>query len=401
MSKLNARKVASLAKGEAGKTADGNGLYFVVPNCGEPFWILRFSLNGSRPEMTLGSYPELSLSEARDAAFQQRKLLKQGINPLMQRKRQQWSGIETIDDLFNDWFKHDLEGRIQHSNIPKRIYIKEIAPVIGKLGIDQVTALDVREVIRRINESKRPSIANDTLMYMKQLFRHAKKLDLTQINPAAAFRISDAGGVEKSRDRVLSLYEIKYVFNIFRENSVSFSRENYLACCLYLVLGVRNSELCQAPWSEFDLINSVWSLPSIRSKNNIPIDIPLPYQAIKWLEELKIRSLESKFVFPSRRRSKNPYMGSDTITTAIKYLFGKDKTRPTQNKMGNIEYFTVHDLRRTFRTIASAEGVDGQVAERCLNHRLKGVESIYNRHDYMKERKEAHQLVANRLEQIL
>nr|WP_206663243.1 Arm DNA-binding domain-containing protein [Ningiella ruwaisensis] len=74
MGKLNARKVAALAKDEPRKTADGNGLYFVVPASGEPFWILRFSINGSRPEMTLGSYPELSLADARDAAFQQRKL---------------------------------------------------------------------------------------------------------------------------------------------------------------------------------------------------------------------------------------------------------------------------------------------------------------------------------------
>lgn len=85
MGKLNARKVAALAKDEPRKTADGNGLYFVVPASGEPFWILRFSINGSRPEMTLRSYPELSLADARDAA-QQRKLIQQGINPLAERQ---------------------------------------------------------------------------------------------------------------------------------------------------------------------------------------------------------------------------------------------------------------------------------------------------------------------------
>ncbi|WP_412499454.1 Arm DNA-binding domain-containing protein [Shewanella indica] len=58
-----------MAKDEPRKTADGNGLYFVVPASGEPFWILRFSINGCRPEMTIGSYPELSLADARDAAF--------------------------------------------------------------------------------------------------------------------------------------------------------------------------------------------------------------------------------------------------------------------------------------------------------------------------------------------
>ncbi|WP_345870325.1 tyrosine-type recombinase/integrase [Shewanella algae] len=327
MGKLNARKVAALAKDEPRKTADGNGLYFVVPTSGEPFWILRFSINGSRPEMILGSYPELSLADARDVAFQQRKLIQQGINPLAERQRRQWSGIQTVDDLFKDWFEHDLKDRLKHPNIPKRIYTKEIRPVIGKLKIDQVTALDVREVIRRIVDSNRPTIANDTLMYMKQLFRHANKLDLTQINPAAAFRVNDAGGVEESRARVLTEDEIATVFRAFRENAVSFTRENYLACCLYLVLGVRNSELCQAPWTEFDLDNALWEIPKERTKNGIPLTIPLPHQAIEWLQELKIRALDSDYVFPSRRRSKNPYMGSDTITTAIKYLFGQDKAK--------------------------------------------------------------------------
>ncbi|EHY9870364.1 tyrosine-type recombinase/integrase [Vibrio campbellii] len=401
MGKLNARKVAALAKDEPRKTADGNGLYFVVPASGEPFWILRFSINGSRPEMTLGSYPELSLADARDAAFQQRKLIQQGINPLAERQRRQWSGIQTIDDLFKDWFEHDLKDRLKHPNIPKRVYTKEIRPVIGKLKIDQVTALDVREVIRRIVDSHRPTIANDTLMYMKQLFRHANKLDLTQINPAAAFRVNDAGGVEESRARVLTEEEIETVFRVFRENNVSFTRENYLACCLYLVLGVRNSELCQAPWREIDLDKAIWELPASRSKNGIPLTIPLPTQAVNWLQELKIRALDSEYVFPSRRRSKRAHMGSDTITTAIKYLFGQDKARPTKNKMESVDYFVVHDLRRTFRTLASAEGIDGQVAERCLNHKLKGVEGIYNRHDFLEERRDAHQKVADRLQHLL
>ncbi len=94
-------------------------------------------------------------------------------------------------------------------------------------------------------------------------------------------------------------------------------------------------------------------------------------------------------------------MGSDTITTAIKYLFGQDKARPTKNKMQDVDYFVVHDLRRTFRTLASAEGVAGQVAERCLNHKLKGVEGIYNRHDFLEERREAHQKVADRIAKYL
>ncbi len=198
----------------------------------------------TRPEITIGTYPEISLSDAREEAFKLRQQIKKGTDPLIERKRSQWSQIKTIEQLFNDWYKNDLKDRLKYPNIPKRVYLKDIDPVIGQMNIIDVKALDIREILRRINESSRPTIANDALMYLKQLFRHANKLDLTQNNPAAAFRVSDAGGLEQSRDRALSEAEIAIIFKVFRENNVSFTRENYLACCLYIVLGVRNSELC-------------------------------------------------------------------------------------------------------------------------------------------------------------
>lgn len=87
-----------------------------------------------------------------------------------------------MDQLFHDWYRTDLSRRLKHPKIPYRVYTKEISPVIGIKCISEVTARDVREVLERIRESNRPTIANDTLMYMKQLFRHAIKLDLTLNN---------------------------------------------------------------------------------------------------------------------------------------------------------------------------------------------------------------------------
>ena len=85
-------------------------------------------------------------------------------------------------------------------------------------------------------------------MYCKQLFNHAIKLDLLSSNPAAPFRVIDAVGVEQSRDRILSLSEIKKVFSVGREHADSFTRDNYLACALFLVLGVRKSELTESKY---------------------------------------------------------------------------------------------------------------------------------------------------------
>jgi integrase len=89
-------------------------------------------------------------------------------------------------------------------------------------------------------------------------------------------------------------------------------------------------------------------------------------------------------------------MGKDTLNRAIAKLFGREPGRKLQpeNMMGDVAPFTVHDLRRTCRSLLASAGVPGHVAERCLNHKLKGVEGIYDRYDYFDERKEALATVA-------
>ncbi len=103
----------------------------------------------------------------------------------------------------------------------------------------------------------------------------------------------------------MSLEEIAHVFKVFREHSDSFSRDNYLACALLLLLAVRKSELTEAPWSEFNLKDKKWFLIKERSKSGVGIVIPLPPLAIEILEELKVRAWDSPYVFPNRRTSQN------------------------------------------------------------------------------------------------
>lgn len=402
MSKLTAMQIKSLVTQPPKKHADGGGLYFCVRQSGSPYWMLRYSNQGKRREVTLGQHPEMSLSQAREEAVMAKKGLRSGSDPIQEKAKLALPELNTVSELFQDWYDSDLSKRLKHPKIPERIFRKEIAPVIGKYPIADVTPRDIRAVLQKVQGSDRPTIANDTLMYMKQLFRHGIKLDLIQTNPATPFSLSDAGGEERSRDRTLSLNELQHAFKVFRGNISSFGRDNYLACCLFLVLGVRKSELCEAQWDEFDLEDGIWNLSKERSKTGASITIPLPTQAINWLEILHGHACGSAYVFPARRASKRPHMGPDTLNRAISKLFGREAGRKIQppNKMGDLEHFTVHDLRRTFRSLAAAEGVPGHVAERCLNHKLKGVEGIYDRYDYFEERKNAHQQVADRIEPI-
>ncbi|MGI9284775.1 MAG: tyrosine-type recombinase/integrase [Pseudomonadales bacterium] len=397
---------ALLRKGQPGRHAVGGGLYFRVSSEGTGFWVVRYTMNGKRREITLGRYPATSLAGAGLEAAQLKAAVRKGIDPLAERKRPDTVSIRTVDDLAKDWLKNDIERRLKHPCIPRRIYERLLSPRFAELALSRVNPLDVRHALEAIAASGRPTVANDALGYCKQLFLHGIRLDLMKSNPAEAFSVHHAGGVEQSRSRALNIDELQTVFRVFRENSDSFTRDNYLAMALLPVLGVRKGELIAARWEEFDFGAAVWNLPESRSKTGAAISIPLPAVAIELLEELRLRGYGSDYVFPARRASKRrDYISDDTLNHALAKMFGQ-KVQPGDapaNELGKvgIDHFTVHDLRRTYRSLLAAAGVSGHVAERCLNHELKSVDGIYDRHDYLDERREALQKIADQLTPII
>ncbi len=116
--------------------------------------------------------------------------------------------------------------------------------------------------------------------------------------------------------------------------------------------------------------------------------------AWKMAERIKNQTYDSEYVFPNRRASKRfGHISPDTVNAAIQKLF-REKKMP-------IEHFTIHDLRRTCRNLMASQGGAGHVAERCLNHKIKGVEGIYDRYDYLDERREALESISTLLTPIL
>lgn len=108
------------------------------------------------------------------------------------------------------------------------------------------------------------------------------------------------------------------------------------------------------------------------------MDIPLVPQVVEWLQALKVLAADSEFVIPKRRRDHRhrvAHVGLETLNVALLRV------------AHGLPHFTLHDLRRTARTHLPALGARREVAERCLGHKLKGVEGPYDRHDYFKERR--------------
>jgi integrase len=250
------------------------------------------------------------------------------------------------------------------------------------------------------------AVANDALLHLKQIFSHGIRLSITNSNPASAFKNKHAGGTEISRNRNLNLKEIETTFTIFRKYKNNFVLENYIAMSILLILGVRKTELTQAKWEEFNFkitdtnTEIIWELPAIRSKTGKPIAIPIPMQLNNLLKILKVLSLGSDYLFPSRRSGKKGHISDDTLNHALANLFGK-RTGKANSSTGDvlgaaeIKYFVIHDLRRTCRTLLQVLKVTDNVAEKCLNHTLSGVKGVYNQYDYFDERKEALQKLAD------
>ncbi|MEZ8606910.1 tyrosine-type recombinase/integrase [Vibrio sp. 10N.239.311.G01] len=396
---MNNKQLDSLIKArEDIRVTVDTGLTFRIAR-GKPSWVVRYSLFGKRAQIALPHpYPQCSIAEAKRLTLDILAKVRDGVDPKTERAKKQQITIRTVNELFEDWFEHDIQKRLKHPEIPKRIYTKELKPTLGQFAIADVTPTDIRSLIASVSASGRPSTTNQTLMYAKQMFRHAVKLNLIMFNPAQPFTQSDAGGVQDSRDRFLTEKDIQKTFATFRQHKDIFTRENYLACCLLLCLGPRKTELTSAQWKDFDLEGSLWHMPA-ENKTSTAITIPLPEIVLTWLEELQVRACGSDYVFPARRASKRrEYISDDTLNHALAKLFGKKvdsnkKPYPNYLGMAGVEHFTVHDLRRTFRTQLSSLGIPGHIAERCLNHKLKNkhssTEAVYDRHDFLDERRDA------------
>ncbi|MEA3545484.1 MAG: integrase arm-type DNA-binding domain-containing protein [Thermodesulfobacteriota bacterium] len=198
--KLNDKQVKSLLrKGKLGRYAAGNGLYLRISNEGTGFWAVRYTVNGKRREISIGTYPDLTLANATIQTAKLKSKAKQGVDPLVERKRAANAKFRTMDDLAADWLK-DCRKRLKHPNIPWRVYERDLQPIFGDLPLERITPLDIRDALDRITDSGRPSISNDALMYCKQIFRHGIRLGVINANPADAFTVRHAGGVEKNHD---------------------------------------------------------------------------------------------------------------------------------------------------------------------------------------------------------
>lgn len=378
---------------------DGDGLYLSYREAfSTPIWRFRYRFAGKQRIMNIGSYRDLSIAEARKTAKEYRARVSLGYDVAsekQERKRDAIAKIEaennayTVAELADEFFQSRVLGNWKHPNIVRARIEKDIKPAIGHLKVEDVKPRHIDDLLRTIVKRGAPTMANDVLRWLKRIFNFAIKSHVIDNNPALVFDLMDAGGKEESRSRNLSRTELVKLFEAMRL-AKGFSIENALSIKLLLALAVRKSELIGARWAEFDLDAAIWHLPAERTKTNTAISIPLAGAVVRWLHDLKRLSCGSDWVLPARKMQDRmiPHIAESTLSVAVAKI------------KHDLEHFTIHDLRRTARTLLASLKISSHIAERCLNHKIKGVEGIYDSYDYFEERKVALNALANLLIQL-
>jgi integrase len=361
--------------------SDGDGLTFTLSYSGTASWILRYRYGGRSRELTIGNYPDIGLAEARKIAREKRAEIDRGGDPAADKRRaiafsyQDW----TVRRLADDYRQKVLVGLGKSTQRSYERNLKRIEARFGALAVSTITSLDIVWLIEDVGV---PWVESNMLLCTaKMLFRHAAGKRLIPANPCIGIELTSLMGKRPPVRRRLMLTneELRVLLD------ADMSQENLLAVKLLLGTAVRSDELRNAKWEQVDLEKGVWSVPS--TKTGPGMDIPLSAPVQGWFRELQALASESDFVLPARAESRHMRFGGDapinpnTLGAAIEFWLKEHKPK--------IRRFTPHDLRSTAKSHMRALGVPREITEMCLNHKLPGVEGIYDAHTYFDERKAA------------
>ncbi|MCF7519402.1 site-specific integrase [Pseudoalteromonas sp. L21] len=357
----------------------------------------RAKINGKRKRFKIGTYGEsgahfLTIEDAIKKATDMKRLVLEGTNP-------QWAHhgetIRTTDDLFKSFFKSSTCAYTAE----KRMYEKYIKPEIGDTEIAVLTTKHLQLVLKGIVKQELLSVAERCFYLFRSVFDDAFYNSIVKKNIARNLDLrKHAGGGSKKQGIALTQMDVQKFLEVARQHPMVFPEPSLIAITMLLVFGFRKMELLGAQWKDLDWDQKELHIWADRSKNKLSLAVPIPDSVIPLFKRLQELAMGSDYLFPARRRSSTPHVHDSTLNAAINTLFGKNGTNKVigENILGslNVPCFKAHDLRRTFRSLLPRFGVSKEIAESCMNHKPRGVHGVYNRYDYISQRKEAHDKIA-------
>jgi len=366
------------------KLADGGGLTLVVKPESKVWWF-RYRFGGKEKVFSLGSYPEVTLKEAREGRDKARKLLAQKKDPVTHRRSEGAKNLSAASNTFKavaeDWLKLQ-KGQLQDSTIDvtRNRLTNWIYPHLGTMPITEIEPPLVLQVLRKIETKGKHETAHRMRQRISQIYRFAISEGRASRDPAADLRGLLKAVPAQNRAAITKPDELGGLLRAIE----AYSGQPATCAALQLapMLFLRPGELRKAVWDEIDLKAGIWIVPGDRMKGTLKAKragqvpdhkIPLPRQAIEILKPLKQLTGKRPFVFESIKPGRP--LSENTINTALRSM-GYDS-----------EMMVGHGFRATASTLLHEMGWPPEVIELQLAHRQRNqVAAAYNRSARMEER---------------
>ncbi len=387
--RLNPRKVATAT---TGKYEDGGGLRLVVSNTGAKKWIFRFTIRGKRREMGLGSYPDVELGEARAKAAEFRRLAKEGVDPI-ENRRAAPEAIPTFTSCAARYVRAHRRGwkNAKHARQWVSTLKTYVRPVIGQRPVDSIQTEDVLKVLSPIWTSKTET-AKRVQGRIESILDFASAHKYRNPSNPARWRghldklLAKPARIKTVRHHPAMPYEELPAF--LRKLSANESTSSK-ALQLLILTATRTSEVLKTEWSEIDFKTRIWTVPASRMKTRREHRIPLQNVALGLLEGMpKVEG--NPFVFAGARYAR-PLSNMALLQLMRGMGFGVDGTR------GN---YVPHGFRSSFRDWSGeVSSFPRDVAEMALAHTIENkVEAAYRRGDLFEKRRKMMDAWANYLQ---
>ena len=374
------------------KLVDGQGLHALVQTSGSVLWQQRYRFEGKERTASHGSYPLVSLLEAREKRDELKKLLLEGLDPAkVKRQRSANGGFslgETFKEIADTWHKQWSEVRSpRHAGYVRRRLEGDVFPVIGDLPIASLRPLDVVKVIKAIEARGAVDIAKRAYQTIGAICRYAVAHGLMDRDPTRDVKPSDIlisrRSTNYARVDVKELPELLRAVEAYQGTSTT-----RMALKLMALTFVRTGELIAARWTEFDLSEAVWRIPAERMKMRTEHIVPLSRQAIETLQTLQVISGNAELLFPGDRNRKKP-ISNNTLLKALE-------------RMGFKGRMTGHGFRGLASTVLHENGFDHAHIEVQLAHQERNrISASYNHALYLKQRTVLMQWWADYLDQAI
>jgi integrase len=355
------------------------GLALRVSYGGARAWIYLYRRHGKLKRMTLGRFPAMSLSDARQAWRDANAALGQGGDPARPPP-----APESFDTIANEWLKRD-QAKNRSAGEVKRVVERELKPAWTGREFTTISRRDIVQLIDAIEDRGHPIMARRIHAHLHRLFRWSVGRGIIEINPMADL---PKPGEAPERDRVLTDNELALIWKAAKSIGWPFGP----IVQLLILTAARRDEIGALRWQEID--GDIIKLEGSRTKNGEARTIPLATSAVDLIAQLPHIG-ESEFVFTTN--------GNASVSGWSKAKIQIDRAVRDLNFGADLPAWRLHDLRRTAGTGLQRLKFNLQVVEAVLGHvagSRAGIVGVYQRHDYNTEKRIALEAWSREIERI-